>query len=78
MTAFEKYTKKKADIAHSLNTAFYKKLKNKNAMDFCTLLSLKFKISKQTVYNYVRGNVTDGYLAEALLLEIRATKWLDI
>lgn len=78
MTSFEIYTQKKTDISEKLNSAFHKKLKDKNTMAFCELLATKFKVSKQTIYNYVGGNIKDGYLAEAILLEIKNTDYNDI
>lgn len=74
MTTKEKYNYKRTQIIVSLKTISSLKAERKGIMEVCNTVAKSLGISPQTVYNYTQGRVSDGYLAEAILAELKSYK----
>ena len=72
MEAFNKTNKKHILIKNRLSMEG-KRLKNKVTLAAITT-SQVLPVTHITVLNYIKGNIKDGYLAEAILAELKKIK----
>lgn len=74
MTTLEQFNKKHLVINTKITDILTIKIKPKKTMVVCKYISDALDISQQTVYNYITGKITDGYLAEAIYQELKKYK----
>lgn len=65
---------KRSGIKSKLKSTADKKIGKGQMVIVCAELGKNLNLSGQTVYNYIRGEIKDGYLAEAILKELRLYK----
>jgi|GEM_PF-4991697 predicted transcriptional regulator len=71
MTSYEMFKKEKEDIKKKLSTVV---LQEGQETSLCWQVATALKISGTTVNNYLRGNVSDGFMAEAIYREFKKLK----
>jgi len=74
MEALKELNDKHSVIKEKLATTAKAKISKGTIMAACTNVGRLLEISPQTVYNYITGNIKDGYLAEAILKEFKRLK----
>jgi hypothetical protein len=71
MNSYEAFKKQKEDIKKKLSTVI---LEEGQETSLCWQVATALKVSGTTVSNYLRGNVSDGYMAEAIYREFKKLK----
>lgn len=71
MNSYETFKKQKEDIKKKLSTVI---LEAGQETSLCWQVATALKVSGTTVNNYLRGNVSDGYMAEAIYREFKKLK----
>lgn len=73
MTAKQQYDSRHSEVLSKI-VASRSKIVNGYTLVACKLIGQNLGISQQTVYNYIQGRIKDGYLAEAILRELKSYK----
>lgn len=71
MTSYETFKKQKEDIRKKLSTVI---LEDGQETNLYWQVGTSLKVSGTTISNYLKGNVSDGYLAEAIYREFKKLK----
>jgi len=74
MTTKEKLESRRFVIKVALQSVSRDKATKKGIMDVCNVVGAALGIPAQTVYNYTKGRIADGYLADAILTELKSYK----
>ena len=74
MTTKEKLESRRFVIKSSIQAISIQKAKKDGIMELCKYVGAALDVSTQTIYNYTQGRVSDGYLAEAILAEMKLYK----
>jgi len=74
MTTKEKLESRRFVIKTSIQAVSVNKSAYVGIIKLCADIGKVLGISGQTVYNYTRGNISDGYLADAILIELKKYK----
>jgi hypothetical protein len=71
MTSYETFKKQKEEIRKKLSNVI---LEDGQETNLCWKVGGELKVSGTTINNYLKGNVSDGYLAEAIYREFKKIK----
>ena len=71
MNSYEVFKKQKEEIRKKLSTVI---LDEGQETNLCWRVAGELKVSGTTINNYLKGNVSDGYLAEAIYREFKKLK----
>lgn len=74
MKAFDTYLQRHAQVKNLLQIQKLRVLKIYQEKGVSIEVGEKLKISPMTVINYTNGKIGDGYLAEAILSELKKIK----
>ncbi len=76
MTALEILDKKREDMKEKMKTVILPT--DGSATRICWAIANNLNISGPTVTNYVNGDIKDGFLAEAIYIEFKRLKMVNL
>lgn len=71
MTTEREYRLKHTDVKYRIAIAAKLHIKDGEILTTCKKIAKTLRKSPQTIYNYVKGSIKDGYLADAILIELQ-------